>query len=82
MSRTARGWIAGIISGIIIWLVVAFLGQFAFLTLGLPSRDSDTTAGEIARILEYVIALSAFAIGALGGLRIGQRVAGPEDVEG
>jgi hypothetical protein len=80
MSRTARGWVAGIISGILIWIGVAFLGQFAFLALGLPSSDSGTSGGQIARILEYVIALSAFAIGALGGLRIGQRVAGPEDV--
>ena len=78
MNRTVRAWVAGIVSGIIIWLGVAFLGQFAFLALGLPSSDSETTAGQIARILEYVIALSAFAIGALGGLRIGQRVAGPE----
>ena len=78
MSRTVRAWIAGIVSGIIIWLGIAFLGQFAFLALGLPSSDSGTTAGQVARILEYVIALSAFAIGALCGVRIGQRVAGPD----
>jgi len=80
MSRTARGWVVGIVSGILIWLGVAFLGQFAFLALGLPAASSETTAGQIARILQYIVALSAFAIGALGGLRIGQRVAGPEDV--
>jgi hypothetical protein len=79
MSRTARGWLAGIVSGLIIWLAIAFLGQFAFLALALPSSDSDTSAGQLARVLEYVIALSAFAIGALCGLRIGQRVAGPEE---
>jgi hypothetical protein len=78
MSRTVRGWLAGIVSGILIWLAVGFLGQFAFLALGLPSSDSETTGGQIARILELVVAISAFAIGALGGLRIGQRVAGPE----
>jgi hypothetical protein len=78
MSRTVRGWLAGIVSGIIIWLAIGFLGQFAFLALGLPSSDSGTTAGQIARILEFVVAISAFAIGALSGLRIGQRVAGPE----
>jgi hypothetical protein len=42
MSRTARGWLAGIVSGLIIWLAIAFLGQFAFLALALPSSDSDT----------------------------------------
>jgi hypothetical protein len=78
MSRTVRAWVAGIVSGILIWLGIAFLGQFAFLALGLPSSDSGTTAGQIARILEFVVAISAFAIGALSGLRIGQRVAGPE----
>lgn len=78
MSKTALGWIAGIASGLLIWLAVAFAGQFALLALGLPSSNSPTTSGQVANVLEKVVAISAFAIGALGGLRIGQRVAGPE----
>lgn len=78
MGRTVLAWLAGIGSGLIIWLAVAFAGQFALLTLGLPSSSSPTTSGQIAGFLEKVIALSAFAIGALSGWRIGQRVAGTD----
>ena len=78
MSRKSLAWLAGIASGLVIWLFVAFAGQLALLTLGVPSSSSPTQAGQVANVLEKVIGLSAFAIGALGGLRIGQRVAGPE----
>ena len=78
MGKTTLAWLAGIASGLVIWLFVAFAGQFALLALGLPSSSTPTTSGQIANVLEKVIAFSAFAIGALGGLRIGQRVAGPE----
>lgn len=78
MGKTTLAWLAGIASGLVIWLFVAFAGQFALLTLGLPSSSTPTTSGQLANVLEKVIAFSAFAIGALGGLRIGQRIAGPE----
>lgn len=78
MSRTFLAWLAGIASGLVIWLLVGFAGQFALLALGLPSASAPTTAGQVANVLEKVIAFSAFAIGALGGLRVGQRIAGAE----
>ena len=78
MLRSVRGLVVGIISGIIIWLVVAFLGQVALLTLGFSSADTSTANGQFVKAMQLVIAVSAFVIGALGGIRIGQRFAGPE----